>query len=230
LMAHEIAHQWFGNSATENDWNHVWLSEGFATYFAILYQESVDGNEKRKTELLQDKKEVIEYYQQNPSPVVDASIKDPKKVLSRNTYQKGSWVLNMLRHQLGDAVFWEGIKRYYATYKDGNAMSSDFQKIMEEVSGKELNEFFEQWLYVKGYPELKWGWKYNKGELKISVKQLQKHHTFKFPIEFGIKNGNDTEIISFNVENASETFEIALKNKPESVVIDPEFWLLFEEK
>ena len=230
LMAHEIAHQWFGNSATENDWNHVWLSEGFATYFAILYQESVDGNEKRKAKLLQDKKEVIEYYQKNPSPIVDSSIKDPKKVLSRNTYQKGGWVLNMLRHQLGDEVFWEGIRQYYSTYKDANAMSSDFQKIMEEVSGKDLNGFFEQWLYVKGYPELKWGWKYKKGKLKISVKQLQKHHTFKFPIEFGIKTGDNIEIISLDVESASETFEIGLEDKPESVLIDPEFWLLFEEK
>jgi aminopeptidase N len=230
LMAHEIAHQWFGNSATENDWNHVWLSEGFATYFAILYQESVDGNEKRKTKLLQDKNEVIEYYQKNPSPIVDSSIKDPKKVLSRNTYQKGGWVLNMLRHQLGDKVFWEGIKRYYAAYKDSNAMSSDFQKIMEEVSGKELNEFFEQWLYVKGYPELKWGWKYKKGKLQISVKQLQKHHMFTFPIEFGVKTGDDIKIISFDAKNVKETFEIVLKNKPESVVIDPEVWLLFEEK
>ena len=230
LMAHEIAHQWFGNSASENDWNHVWLSEGFATYFTILYQESVHGNEKRKTELLKDKKEVIEYYQKKPSPIIDPSIKDPKKVLSRNSYQKGSWVLNMLRHELGEEVFWEGIKRYYATYKDSNAMSSDFQKIMEEVSGKDLNEFFEQWLYVKGYPELKWGWKYNKGKLKISVKQLQKQHTFKFPIEFGIKTGDDMEIVSFDVEGDSQSFEVALKDKPESVIIDPEYWLLFEEK
>ena len=81
-IVHEIAHHWFGNSATENSWNHVWLSEGFATYFAILYQESVDGNEKRKAELIQDRKEVIDYYQKNPSPIVDNSIKDPKKVLN----------------------------------------------------------------------------------------------------------------------------------------------------
>ena len=230
LMAHEIAHQWFGNSATENDWNHVWLSEGFATYFTILYQESVDGNEKRKIELLQDKKEVIEYYQKKPSPIIDPIIKDPKKVLSRNTYQKGGWVLNMLRHQLGDEVFWEGIKRYYAEFKDANAMSSDFQKVMEEVSGKDLNEFFKQWLYVKGYPELKWGWKYKKDKLIISVKQLQKHHTFVFPVEFGIRTGDDIKIISFDVDNVSRRFEIPLETKPQAVEIDPERWLLFDEK
>jgi len=230
LMAHEIAHQWFGNSATENDWNHVWLSEGFATYFTILYQESVDGNEKRKIELLQDKNEVIEYYQKKPSPIIDPSIKDPKNVLSRNTYQKGGWVLNMLRHELGDEVFWEGIKRYYVEFKDANAMTSDFQKIMEEISGKELNEFFEQWLYVKGYPELKWDWKYKKGKLMISVKQLQKHHVFEFPLQFGIVQNGEMKIESVEVKNRFTKAEIEVNQKPDQIVIDPEVWLLFEQK
>ncbi len=230
LMAHEIAHQWFGNSVTENDWNHVWLSEGFATYFAILYQESVDGNEKRKIKLLQDKKEVIDYYQTKPSAIVDPSIKDPKKVLSRNTYQKGGWVLNMLRHRLGDEMFWEGIKSYYATYQNSNVMSADFQKEMEDVSGEDLQEFFDQWLYVKGYPELKWNWKYNKGKLIISVKQLQKHHVFKFPLEFGIVTADGIQMEEVQVNEKNTKFEIELENSPDKVEIDPELWLLYQEK
>ena len=230
LMAHEIAHQWFGNSATENSWNHVWLSEGFATYFAILYQESVDGNEKRKKELIQDRKEVIEYYQENPSPIVDNSIKDPKNVLNRNSYQKGGWVLNMLRHQLGDEVFWKGIQVYYETYKDANAMSADFQRVMEQASGQDLTVFFDQWLYVKGYPELKWNWKYNKGNLTISVERKQKHHRFKFPLDFGIINGGEVTIETFYVDDISNTFKLNIEEKPDEVKIDPEVWLLFEEK
>lgn len=230
LMAHEIAHQWFGNSATENSWNHVWLSEGFATYFAILYQESVDGNEKRKAELIQDRKEVIDYYQKNPSPIVDNSIKDPKKVLNRNSYQKGGWVLNMLRHRLGDEVFWKGIRVYYKTYKDANVMSVDFQKVMEQVSGQDLKEFFDQWLYVKGYPELKWRWKYNKGNLTISVRQIQKHHPFKFPVEFGIVKDGAMNIESFYVDKKSNTFKLNIDEQPDEILIDPEVWLMFEEK
>jgi len=230
LMAHEIAHQWFGNSATENSWNHVWLSEGFATYFTILYLEEVHGNERRKKELAIDKEEIFEYYVKNPSPIVDLSIKDPKKVLSRNTYQKGGWVLNMLRNRLGDEIFWKGIKSYYTTYQNSNVMSVDFQNEMEKVSGEDLQEFFDQWLYVKGYPELKWNWKYNKGKLTIDVKQLQKHHTFKFPIEFGIMTGDEIRIEAVQMNEKSAKFEIELEDRPDKVEIDPEFWLLYQEK
>ena len=230
LMAHEIAHQWFGNSATENSWNHVWLSEGFATYFSILYQESVEGDEKRKIELIKDREEVIAYFQENPSPIVDLTISDPKKVLNRNTYQKGGWVLNMLRHSLGDEVFWRGIQTYYQTYMDGNAMSEDFQSVMEQASGEDLESFFKQWLYEKGYPELKWRWKYRNGTLKIDVDQKQKQHVFKFPVEFGIIQDGDMKIKSFYVDKRSNSFELKMTEKPDDVLIDPEIWLLYEEK
>ena len=230
LMAHEIAHQWFGDSASESNWNHVWLSEGFATYFAILYQESVSGNLKRKEELIQDRKEVIEYYKKNPSPIVDLTISDPKKVLNRNTYQKGGWVLNMLRHKLGDEIFWKGIQSYYSKFKDGNALSSDFQEIMEEVSGEDLERFFDQWLYQKGYPEIKWTWKYKKGKLFINLEQLQKHTTFQFPVEFGLSSGGEINSVKFDISKAKESFELEIDAKPDEVIIDPEVWLLYGER
>jgi len=230
LIAHEVAHQWFGNSASENDWNHVWLSEGFATYFAILYQEAVYGDDKRKEELALDKKQIIDYYKENPSPIVDPSIKDPLKVLSTNTYQKGGWILNMLRHKLGDDLFWKGIQSYYKKYQNSNAMTSDFQKSMEEVSGQNLSDFFEQWIFTKGYPELKWKWNYSNGKLKITINQQQKHQSFKFPLEIGLVNGNQTKIEILQITNTKEEFQIQLKEKPEKVILDPNFWLLFEEK
>ena len=230
LIAHEIAHQWFGNSATENSWNHVWLSEGFATYFTILYQEEVYGNEKRKEELSKDRKEVINYYKKNPSPIVDNSIKDPMKVLSPNTYQKGGWVLNMLRHKLGDKIFWEGIRLYYQTYKDSNAMTEDFRMILEKVSDEDLNDFFKQWIFTKGFPELKWNWKYNKGKVIINVDQIQNHHTFKFPLEIGLITGKQIKMETVIVDEKFEIFEIAVDTKPQDVIFDPELWLLFEVK
>lgn len=230
LIAHEIAHQWFGNSASENDWNHVWLSEGFATYFAILYQEEIYGNEKRKEELVLDKKQIIEYYQRNPSPIVDPSITDPLKVLSANTYQKGGWVLNMLRHRLGDEIFWEGIRAYYKAYRNSNAMTDDFQSIMETVSNQKLTDFFTQWIFTKGYPELKWNWKYSKGKLKISIEQIQKHQVFNFPLEIGITTGDTQKIETFQIDKSSQKFEIDLKTQPDDILLDPELWLLFDVK
>ncbi len=230
LIAHEIAHQWFGNSATENDWNHVWLSEGFATYFAILYQESVYGDEKRKEELLLDRTQIIDYYKKNPSPIVDPSITDPLKVLSVNTYQKGGWVLNMLRHKLGNEAFWKGIKAYYAKYQNSNAMTADFQKVMEEVSGQNLNEFFQQWIFTEGYPELKWNWEYNTGKIEISIEQLQSHHVFTFPLEIGIIIDGKTRIETLEVSQKNEVFEIKTATKPDDIILDPEVWLLFEQK
>ncbi|AYN69190.1 M1 family peptidase [Euzebyella marina] len=229
LIAHEIAHQWFGNSASENDWNHVWLSEGFATYFAILYQESVYGNEKRKEELQLDRQQIIDYYQKNPSPIVDPSIKDPLNVLSVNTYQKAGWVLNMLRHKLGDEVFWKGIRTYYEKFRNSNAMTDDFREVMESVSGKDLNAFFEQWIFTKGYPELKWKWSYKGKKLNISIDQLQKHHTYSFPLEIGVTINGKTTIKTFEVTDSKANFSIKTDAKPDSVVLDPDSWLLFED-
>ena len=230
LIAHEIAHQWFGNSATENSWNHVWLSEGFATYFTILYEESVYGNEKRKAELSLDRKQVIDYYKKNPSPIVDNSIKDPMNVLSINTYQKGGWVLNMLRHKIGDEAFWKGIQAYYKTYKDANAMTDDFRKIMEEASGEELNDFFDQWIFTKGHPVLTWRWSYKKGKLIVNIAQTQTHHTFKFPLELGVMIDGKMQIETVMVDEQEETLEIDMASKPDNVILDPETWLLFEVK
>lgn len=230
LIAHEIAHQWFGNSASENDWNHVWLSEGFATYFAILYQESVYGNEKRKEELELDRKQIIDYYLKNPSPIVDPSITDPMNVLSVNTYQKGGWVLNMLRHEIGDEKFWEGIRAYYKAFQNSNALTFDFRKIMEEVSGEDLKAFFQQWIFTKGHPEIKWNWSYNKKRLQINLEQLQKHHIFKFPLEIGVKKDGKITIYQTEIDAALKNFTIKLDDKPDDVVLDPESWLLFEEK
>ena len=230
LIAHEIAHQWFGNSATENDWNHIWLSEGFATYFAILYQESVYGDEKRKEELELDREQIIEYYDKNPSPIIDYSITNPLKVLSVNTYQKAGWVLNMLRHKLGDGVFWQGIRAYYKRFRNANVMTEDFRKVMEEVSGTNLEAFFEQWLYTKGHPEIKWKWDYRNGKIQLEIDQLQSQHIFQFPLEIGwVSNGHLNSTI-IQIDEKSKTFEIPSPFKPDALILDPGSWLLFEER
>ncbi|GAA4280457.1 M1 family metallopeptidase [Gaetbulibacter aestuarii] len=229
-IAHEIAHQWFGDSVTENSWNQVWLSEGFATYFAVLFQESVYGDEKRKAELEIDRQEIIDYFKENPSPVVDNTIKDPFKVLSVNTYQKGGWVLNMLRHKFGNETFWNGIRLYYKTYKDTNVSTTDFRTIMEKVSGQNLEHFFEEWIFNKGYPELQWDWTFSQGKLKLHINQLQTYYTFRFPVDIGIVQGNKMTLKTVQIDAAKNTFEMDLNSKPDAVILDPETWLLYEDK
>ena len=229
LIAHEISHQWFGNSITENNWNHVWLSEGFATYFTILYQESVYGNEKRKQELIADRNEVIAYYKKNPSPVIDTTIKNPMKVLNKNTYEKGGWVLNMLRHKLGDETFWKGIRRYYKNFQNGNAMTADFRKVMEKISNQILKDFFKQWLFTKGHPELKWNWNYKKGKVSIAIKQEQQQ-LFKFPLEIGVVYGKQVKIEKVMINKKSDVIELKVDGQPDNIILDPEVWLLYEDK
>jgi aminopeptidase N len=155
LMAHEIAHQWFGNSVTENDWHHIWLSEGFATYLTAVYQEKTYGRDKLNEAMKLTRDQVISFWLRSPEPVVDTTITDLMRLLNVNSYQKGAWVLHMLRRELGDETFWKGMQLYYKTYRDKNALTSDFQMIMETVSNKNLGKFFNQWLFVAGQPELK---------------------------------------------------------------------------
>ncbi len=110
LMAHEIAHQWFGNSVTENDWHHIWLSEGFATYLTAVYQEKTYGKEKLDETMKSARDRVIGFYLRSPRPVVDTTVTDLMKLLNANSYQKGAWVLHMLRRELGDDLFWKGMR------------------------------------------------------------------------------------------------------------------------
>ena len=151
------------------------------------------------------------------------------KVLSTNTYQKGGWVLNMLRHKLGDETFWKGIRAYYKKYQNLNAMTSDFQQTMEEVSGENLSNFFQQWIFTKGYPELKWDWKYKKGKIIINLSQTQDHHIFDFPLEIDIQKDGKSTLSTIQVIQKNSSFKIEVDSRPEKVVIDPNLWLLFQE-
>jgi aminopeptidase N len=230
LIAHEEAHQWFGNSATENDWHHVWLSEGFATYFTSLYLENTYGHERLVEEELKDRKEVIEFNNKKSSPIIDTTITDINKVLSTNTYQKGGWVLHMLRHEVGDVNFWKGIRAYYAVYKNSNAMTADFERIMEEASGKDLKLFFKQWLYQPGLPKLSGTWRYNPKSKSIDIEiQQAQDKLFQFPLEINLVGSDGQEVTkTIQVASKSQKITIPVDFGVKSLILDPNTWLLFE--
>ena len=230
LIAHEIAHQWFGNSVTEADWHHVWLSEGFATYLTSLYWENKEGQTRLKSDMKAARDRVLRASVQNPKPVIDTTIVNLMDLLSANSYQKGSWVLHMLRNELGNETFFSGLRLYYSRYQKRNAMTADLQKVMEEVSGKNLEEFFHQWLYVTGQPDLKIGYTYNErtSETEITVTQTQAS-IFRFPLEIEISGSDGSKRLKLDVTERVAKTATRSAGRPSSVIIDPEVVLLFRE-
>ncbi len=150
-VAHEIAHQWFGDAVTMSDWSELWLSEGFATYFSALYFEARDGKE-RFTKILNSYKST---YQQNTNwktPIVYKDYKQISELLNVETYQKAALFLHELRLKIGDKDFFKSIKEYYSKHVHSNATTRDFKKIIETTSGKNLDALFAHWLYFPGLP------------------------------------------------------------------------------
>lgn len=228
LIAHEIAHQWFGNSASEIDWPHLWLSEGFATYLTDLYILKNNGEDAFLKRIKEERTTVLNFYKKSKTPVVDTKTTNYMKLLNANSYQKGAWILHMLRRKLGDEVFWEGIRMYYAKFKFGNASTNDFKNVMAKVSDKNLDIFFTQWLYKTGQPKLKTNWIYHNNKIRLMVNQTQETiFNFSLDIELIYSDGS-SEIKTIEVENKSTPYEISTKGEVKKLNLDPNSWLLFE--
>jgi aminopeptidase N len=226
LLTHEIAHQWFGDMATEADWSHLWLSEGFATYMTILYFEQEHGLDTAKQMLVKNRNMVIDFARKKLRPVVDSSVTNYMELLNANSYQKGGWVLHMLRRQLGDTLFWKGIQTYYSRYSGKNAVTSDLCKVMEEISGKNLQVFFQQWLYRAGQPKLDITWKYNAAKKEVTITVIQQQdELYQFPLELQMGT-NEIKQVAINNRETSVTFPATVK--PAAITADPRVNLLYE--
>lgn len=224
LMAHEIAHQWFGDAASEKNFGHVWLSEGFATYMTNLYLENKYGADTLKKRLLSDKATVLGFEKRRHTPIVDSAVKDNyMQLLNANSYQKGGWVLHMLRRKLGDPAFWMGIRNYYAKYNGGNAYTSGLQKIMEQAGGKDLKQFFQQWVYTPGHPDLGIAWKYDaaKGIVELMVTQKQ-DYLYEVALEVSV----DKQLHTISLKDRITTARFKVAAKPVDIKADPNVNLL----
>ncbi len=230
VVWHEIAHQWFGDSITEKDWDDVWLSEGFATYFTLLTSEHVQGRDAFVAGLKNSRARVFVLEKQNPQfTVVHNNLADMKKVLNQLIYQKGAWVLHMLRAQIGTDKFQTGIREYYRRYRDSNATTEDFRRVMEENSGQDLGWFFAQWLHRTPSPAIEGGWKYNAGTKKVEIDllQTQKGDAYRLPLEIGI---GGARIEKLEMTQKQQHFEIASDGAPEVVTLDPNTWVLVDAR
>ncbi len=229
LIAHEVAHQWFGDSVTESDWPHVWLSEGFATYLAACYLEWTYGDERFREQMASARDRVLRHLERDPDGViVPGAVADPRRLLSPNVYQKAAWVLHMLRGELGEGVFWRGMRTYYERFRDGNAATRDFVAVMEELSGRDLDWFFDQWLRQPGVPNLELVWRFDDGSALVELEVSQvASGTWRLPLDIeAILPGGD--VIRSRIEVTGERTEASFRapSRPANLRIDPRSRLL----
>jgi len=231
VVIHEIAHQWFGDAVTENDWNDVWLSEGFATYFTLLFIEHAYGRDEFASGLRDSRKTVLDFYAKTPDyRVVHENLADMAQVTNAMTYQKGSWVLHMLRQRMGDDLFWAGIRDYYAQFRNANASTTDFRRAMERASGLDLSAFFSQWLYRGGIPRLEgtWQWDAAAKQVVVELTQAQAGEPFQLPVEVGITAGGKSRVERVDLTARSARFSFPSDQEPTAVDLDPNVRLLVD--
>jgi aminopeptidase N len=234
VVVHEIAHQWFGNAVTEGDWDDVWLSEGFATYFTHLFVEHAEGRDAFVAGLRADRDQIRAFDEKNPGyRIVHDNLADMKQVTTGpGTYKKGAWTLHMLRGVVGDEAFWSGIREYYRLYRDRNASTGDFRRVMEEASGRELAWFFDEWLLRGGMLKVRgrWAWDATARTLRLDLEQLQAAEPYRMPVELAIDVAGDTDRRTDRIElrERRQGFTLPLDREPRSVALDPRDLVLMD--
>lgn len=232
-VVHEIAHQWWGNAVTEHDWDDVWLSEGFATYFTLLFTEHDEGRDAFERALRLTRTRVVELETKLPdAPVIHRNLADMQRVLNRLIYEKGAWVLHMLRVEIGTEAFWQGIRDYYRRYRDRNASTGDLRAVMEQVSGKPLGWFFSQWLTRAGVPRVEGTWRYDASRkmVEVTVSQTQPADPYRLTVEVGVADtaGALPRVAQVELTGRQATVSLPADAAPAAVMLDPGAWLLME--
>lgn len=172
VIVHEIAHQWFGNSVTEGSWDDVWLSEGFATYFTYLYFEHARGRDAFRRYLVEARDKAMAFSAENPGYTIQhADLQDMADVTTGQIYDKGAWILHMLRDRIGDASWWRGIRAYYARHRNGTATTADFRREMESACVCDLRAYFDFWLRTESEVILEGDWLHDAeaGTVQIAI-------------------------------------------------------------
>jgi len=234
LIAHELAHQWFGDYVTCRDWSEGWLNEGFATYMEHVWREKDLGRDEYEFGLLGD----LESYTAEAGgryrrPIVCQDWDAPLDLFDRHLYEKGGLVLHLLRTELGDGPFWRGVHDYLVAHKNGIVETRDLMRALEAASGKSLGRFFEQWVHKPGHPELDVAISWSDGVLSCDVKQTQHAqdgvpHAFELPLCLEIVTGGRSDRRKLTITQRTEAFALPCAERPDFVVVDPELRILGE--
>jgi len=231
LIAHELAHQWFGDFVTCKDWANVWLNEGFATYYEKLYENHKHGRDDFLYGMYHSAKGIFVHPNQT-NAMVRRDYKSAEEQFSYLAYPKGSWILHMLRAEVGPELYRRAIKTYLERHQFGNVTTEDLKAVFEELSGRSFDQFFDQYVYHAGHPELNivYSWDEKTKMAKLGVQQMQKLSEdvllFKVPLTIRFKSKSDKYDRVITVKEKAEDFYFPLPTAPEIVRIDPDNNLL----
>jgi aminopeptidase N len=241
LVSHEFAHMWFGDLVTAKHWSHLWLNEGFATYFEALYTESKDGKDAFRHEMLA---KAEGYFEEDESmyrrAIVDDTYVFADDLFDANVYEKAAWMIHQLRYILGDELFFKANGEFLRRYARANADTHDYMKVLEEVSGLSLEGYFEQALYKAGHPEFEVSYSWDEGThtAEVAVKQTQQADEltpiFSLPCDLAFymagPGGSIRHVRRIQLHAQEEKYHFELSAKPGIVEFDPEEWLLKKVK
>jgi aminopeptidase N len=229
LIAHELAHQWWGDVVTCKDWRHLWLNESFASYFDPLYHEHLLGREEFDYQIYRNQQAGINVDRRlGRKPIVSVGS------YGENVYPRGSAVLHMLRFVLGDTLFWRAIRHYITKHQFQSVETNDFNVAIEEATGQNLHWFFDQWVYRAGYPVFDVSYRFSDSakSLALSIKQTQTVDSltgiFRTPVDIEIRTAQETAAYSIHLISADTTVVLSSASPPELVIFDRGNWILKE--
>jgi len=232
VVAHETAHQWFGDAVTERDWPHLWLSEGFATYFAALWTRAARGDSAFRVQMADIRQTILADSESVAKrPVIDTIETNLLALLNRNSYEKGGFVLHMLRNEVGERAFFNALRAYYATFKHATATTDDLRAAMEREVKRPMSWFFDQWLRRPGFPSVTAEWSYDAGakEVAITVSQSSPFGNYQFPLTIAVidsAGGQHRTTLTMPSSGAAGAVRVPLASAPANVVLDPDVALL----
>jgi aminopeptidase N len=227
LVAHELAHMWWGDLLTCRDWSHAWLNEGFATYFQNAFTEYDLGADRAAKEIL-DNQVILRNLDDHGTrrPTVLNRYVSPMELFESHIYGKGAVVLNMLRFVLGDELFWKSIRTYANKFAFHNVETNDFKVAIQEATGYNLHWFFDEWLYKAGYPvlDISTAWDQDGRSLRMTVKQTQRIDSltglFTTPVEVQVWVHDEPTTYRITVSKQEETFSFPAYQQPQLVIFD----------
>jgi aminopeptidase N len=231
LIAHELAHQWWGDALTCKDWRHLWLNESFASYFDPLWHEHALGRDEFDYTMFNAQRAGINSDRHNGRrPIVSVGS------YGENIYPRGAAVLHMLRFVLGDTLFWKALHHYIVKYQHTPVETNDLKVAIEEATGQNLYWFFDEWVYKAGYPvfDLSYDWSDSAKALSLHVRQVQKTDSltgvFRTPVDIELTMPEGGTTRRFNILTRDTTFILPALSRPLLVVFDRGNWLLKEMK